>query len=226
MLDGIHLVQSYLERFAANEIELVIRASAMQHQEVKVLTERATSVTVTDSLFDQLRAVESPVGILAVAALPRVDQPAGRGFQILVDGVQDPGNLGSILRSAAAAGATLAHLSRKCADPWSPKSLRGGMGAQFHLPVREHQDLAAAAKTLGARLIACTPTGRLSVFDVDLSGNIAFVVGGEGAGIAAELLSLTQQQVRIPMRASIESLNAAQAATLCFYEWLRRAPRE
>jgi TrmH family RNA methyltransferase len=98
------------------------------------------------------------------------------------------------------------------------------MGAQFILPVRQHQDLTLDARTLGLRLIACTPTGAVSLFDADLSGPVGFVIGGEGAGISRDLLSQTQQQIRIPMCDGIESLNAAHAAILYFYEWLRRSP--
>jgi TrmH family RNA methyltransferase len=99
------------------------------------------------------------------------------------------------------------------------------MGAQFVLPLKQHPDLAPTARALGIRLIACTAAGSISLFDADLSGTVGFVIGGEGAGISSDLLSLAQQQVRIPMRDGIESLNAAHAAALCFYEWLRRQPQ-
>jgi len=204
---------------------LVIRAGTTDNPEMSALTQHATSVLMADSLFDQVAPVQSPVGLLALAPLPHVAFNRVPGFQVLLDGVQDPGNLGAILRSAAAAGATVVHLSKECADPWAPKSLRGGMGAQFVLPVRQHRDLTASARTLGVRLIACTAAGSISLFDADLTGAVGFVVGGEGAGISTALLSQTDRQVRIPMRDGIESLNAAHAATLCFYEWLRRAPR-
>jgi len=224
VLDGVHLVQAYLERFGTAGVVLVIRASAAQHPEVDALSQRAVSMLMGDSLFDQVAPVQTPVGILGLAPLPAVLSGSRPGFRVLLDGIQDPGNLGAILRSAAAAGATAAHLSTKCADPWASKCLRGGMGAQFILPVRQHQDLVLDAPTLGVRLIACTPTSSVSLFEADLSGAVGFVIGGEGTGISRDLLSQTQQQIRIPMGDGIESLNAAHAATLCFYEWLRRAP--
>jgi RNA methyltransferase, TrmH family len=224
VLDGVHLVQAYLERFGPTGVVLVIRPAAAHHPEIDALAQRATSVMMTDSLFDQVTPVQSPMGLLGLAPLPEIAVHIGPGFQVLLDGVQDPGNLGAILRSAAAAGATVAHLSNKCADPWAPKSLRGGMGAQFLLPVCQHRDLTLHARTLGVRLIACTATGTISLFEADLTGAVGFVIGGEGAGISPDLLSQTEDQVRIPMANGIESLNAAQAATMCFYEWLRRAP--
>ena len=156
MLDGVHLVRAYLERFGAEGVELVVRRSAAGHKEILPLVEHASASIMSDTLFDQLAPVESPVGVLALAPLPTVTlaPAAERRFEILLDGIQDPGNVGAILRSAAAAGAREAHLSVDCADPWSPKCLRGGMGAQMVLPVQQHENLALAARSLDARLIA------------------------------------------------------------------------
>jgi TrmH family RNA methyltransferase len=224
VLDGVHLVQAYLERFGAEGVELVIRESAAQLSEVKALAERTTSATMSDALFDQVAPVQSPLGILALAPLPQVIAPGdGQGFQVLLDGLQDPGNIGAILRSAAAAGARMAHLSADCADPWSPKCLRGGMGAQFLLALQEHHSLAVAAGSLGVRLIACTADAPMSLFDADLRGDVGFIIGGEGAGVSPELLAQAHQKIRVPMRAGIESLNAGAAAAVCFYEWVRQA---
>ena len=227
VLDGVHLVRAYLDCFGGEEVQLVIRKSADTHPEIRALIERATSVMISGPLFDQLSLVESPIGILAVAPLPNVTiSPNPKStFQILLDGIQDPGNVGAILRTAAAAGARTAHLSADCADPWSPRCLRGGMGAQFVLPLRQHDSLATLAAGLGVKLIACTPEAPISVFEADLGGHIAFIVGSEGAGVSEELLALAQQQISIPMREGVQSLNAAAAAAICFYEWVRRGER-
>jgi RNA methyltransferase, TrmH family len=224
LLDGVHLVRAYLKRFGPLRVEVVTKRSAMEHREIKELTEQTTSLTMSDSLFDQLAPVASPVGILAVAPLPTVSSVSeGQAFQVVLDGVQDPGNVGAILRSAAAAGARMAHLSPDCADPWSPKSLRGGMGAQFLLAIQRHDSLTAMAISLPATLVACAPESPVSVFDADLRGDVAFVIGGEGAGVSRELIARAQQRIRIPMRPGIESLNVGAAAAVCFYEWVRQA---
>lgn len=224
MLDGVHLVQAYLESFGARGVELVIKRSAAKDQEIKALADRITSMTMSDSLFDQLAPVASPVGILALAPLPTVTSAQdGRSFQVVLDNVQDPGNVGAILRSAAAAGARMAHLSPDCADPWSPRCLRGGMGAQFLLSVQQHDSVATFAASIEARLIACAPNASTSLFDADLSGNVAFIIGGEGRGISQELLARADQKIRIPMRAGLESLNVGAAAAVCFYEWVRQS---
>ena len=223
VLDGVHLVRTYLERFGARGVELVVRKSSARKPEIESMTKEATWVTLIDALFDQAATVQSPVGIMALAPLPHFAVPsAEQGFQVLLDSVQDPGNVGAILRSAAAAGAKMAHLSVDCADPWSPKCLRGGMGAQFVLPVQQYLSLADHAQTFGARLVACVATADTSLFDADLSGHIAFIIGGEGAGISKELLAKADQQIRVPMNDGIESLNAAASATVCFYEWVKQ----
>ena len=224
ILDGVHLVRAYRERFGAGGMEVVIRRSAANDPEIAALVEGTTSVMMTDALFDRASPVQSPAGILALAPLPTVTAPsAGRGFEVLLDGVQDPGNVGTVLRAAAASGARRAHLSADCADPWSPKCLRGGMGAQFLLEVDQHGSLAGVARTLESRLVACTADATTSLFDADLHGNIAFIVGGEGAGISQELLAMAHQKIRVPMRPGVDSLNVAAAAAVCFYEWLRQA---
>ena len=224
MLDGPHLVHAYLERFGTAGVELVVRESTVQHPEIEALTQRARWAAMSDSLFDQVAPVKSPAGILALAPLPQtIARPSADTFQVLLDGVRDPGNVGAILRSAAAAGARIVHLSADSADPWSPKCLRGGMGAQFLLGVREHDSLAVAAGALGVKLIACTAEATTSLFDADLHGDLAFIIGGEGPGISPELLAQAHLKIRVPMRAGVESLNAAAAAAVCFYEWVRQA---
>jgi RNA methyltransferase, TrmH family len=223
VLDGVHLVQAYLQQFGAQGVDLIIKHGAVDHAEIAALSNEAPAVTFSDALFDQAAPVKSPVGILARVPIRRApDRPHGQGFQVLLDGVQDPGNLGAILRSAAAAGGVLAHLSGTCADPWSPKALRGGMGAQFVLEIRESQDLLALIGALGVPLVACVPDSATSLFGSDLSGPVAFAIGGEGRGISPELLAHARRTIRIPMQPGIESLNAGAAAAICFFEWARQ----
>ena len=227
VLDGVHLVQAYAEAHGLEHAEVVLAESSSENPEIQDLlrTERPRAVLLlTDKLVEAASPVEAPTGILAVVPipLPGPSKQRSEGFIVLLDGIQDPGNLGSILRSAAAAGAAEAWASADCADPWSPKCLRGGMGAQFRLAVRDHVDLATAAARFNQRLIAADVDAEQPLFGTDLSGPIAFVVGAEGAGISPALLSQVQARVRIPMEPGIESLNAAAAAAVLFYEWRRQ----
>jgi TrmH family RNA methyltransferase len=226
LLDGVHLLQAYRDVHGMDGVQVIARASHADRAEVRVGLDRCPdAIVVGDGLFDELSDVATPTGLLAAVPIPT--QPAASphkgGFDVLLDGIQDPGNLGSILRSAAAAGGTQVWLSKDCADPWSPKCLRGGMGAQFLLRVNDRMELVATAQTFPGRLIALEVGGADSVFGVDLSGSaIAFVLGSEGRGITPELAKLAHQRVRIPMAPAVESLNVGAAAAVCFFEWARQ----
>lgn len=223
LLDGIHLVDACLQ--AGHSPELVLVAvSAQDHPEIRDLTKTLASSKVallSDDLFREISTVETPTGI---AALIRTPTP-GKAVQescVLLEDVQDPGNLGSILRSAAAAGIRHAYLSTGCADAWAPKVMRAGMGAHFHLSIHEHSDLEEVARTFHGKVVATRLRASKTLFDLDLSGPVAFVIGNEGAGVSAQLLDASGEQVSIPMPGEAESLNAAAAAAICFFERVRQ----
>ncbi len=226
VLDGIHLAQGYLAAFGSEGMELFVGESAVANPEIQSLIGkcRGRTTLLSDRLLDAAASVESPTGLLGVVpvATPQSDSLSDDGLLVLVDGIQDPGNLGSILRSAAAAGASAAWLSEGSADPWSPKSLRGGMGAQFRLPIRSRMDLPAAVHELRHRVLAADSGAGESIYEADLSGPVAIVIGTEGRGISAGLLALARARLRIPMEPGLESLNAAAAAAVVFFEWRRR----
>jgi len=225
LMEGVHLIRAYIDRFGPDTVSLFIKRSARDHPEIAVMAAgRIPMIVLDDSLFERAAPVQSSVGILALGGRPDAIAPAIRadGFHVLLDGVQDPGNVGAILRSAAAAGTVAAHLSSDCADPWSAKALRGGMGAQFVIRVEQHADLTEAAAAVGAPLIACVASAPTSLFDADLRSAAGFIIGGEGAGISPTLIKRAHQLLRIPMGDGIESLNAAAAAAVVFYERLRQ----
>ena len=224
LLDGVHLIGDYAERIGPPDM-LIVSASARDKAEVGALLARLHSVPVTelaDALFQELAPVDTPSGVLALVGVPRIPLPASIGFAILVEAVQDPGNLGSILRSAAAAGAEVAYLSPGCADAWSPRVLRGGMGAHFTLPLREGVDVIEAARGFAGEVIVTSLQARDSIFALDLTGAIALVIGNEGAGVSPELHEAATRLARIPMPGALESLNAAAAAAVCLFERVRQ----
>lgn len=156
-------------------------------------------------------------------------------FALLLEDIQDPGNLGSMLRSAAAAGCDSVFLSQGCADAWSPKVLRAAMGGHFVLRIYEQQDLPGVAKAFceqplsglpayhsASTLLATSPQATCSLYDCDLRGNVAFLIGNEGAGLSADLLNLATQKITIPMHGQVESLNAAAATAICLFEAVRQ----
>jgi len=224
LLDGTHLIAAYLDQGYLPEM-LVVAASALDNAEVRVLAGRVADnklVVLDDGLFGEISTVESATGIAAVIAIP--DQPAraDAAYCVLLEAVQDPGNLGSILRSAAAAGCDMAYLSPDCADAWSPKVLRAGMGAHFLFALREHQDLISVAQKFPGKVLATALQAEKSLFQCNLGGQVAFIIGNEGAGISAGLLAAANETIRIPMPGGMESLNAGAAAAICLFERVRQ----
>jgi TrmH family RNA methyltransferase len=142
---------------------------------------------------------------------------------IALDDVQDPGNVGALLRTAAAAGVSESWLSAACAAPWSQKVLRASQGAQFELVVRDAVALSTEIAAFQGNVIVTTLAGSSLIFDVEFPKEpTLFIVGNEGAGVSPELLALARTRVRIPMRPGVESLNVGAAAAVLLYEWARQ----
>jgi TrmH family RNA methyltransferase len=140
--------------------------------------------------------------------------------------VQDPGNVGTILRSAAAAGAGQVLLSKECAFAWSPKVLRAAQGAHFLATIAEDVDLpawVARFRALGGHAVATLARGGTALFDARLAPPLAVAIGNEGAGLSAALADLCDVRVTIPMAPGSESLNAAAAAAVVLFECVRQA---
>lgn len=225
LLDGAHLLESYLDAGIKPQ-HLVVNNAALQDAEIAALLERANDVPLTqldDRLFAKLSDLKTPSGILTVIALP---QPAitieSSRFALLLEDIQDPGNMGSILRSAAAAGCDAVFLSHGCADAWSPKTLRAAMGGHFALSIHECQDLPVTAKKFSGKLLAASLQSRRSLYECDLKGKVAFLVGNEGAGLSRELQNIATHAILIPMSGRMESLNVAAATAICLFEAVRQ----
>lgn len=181
-------------------------------------------------------ALVSPQGVVAVGALPAEDPAAataalkalpaeGPLTVVVLHEVRDPGNVGTLIRTADAAGADLVLLTRTSADPYSPKAVRATVGSLFHLPVLAGAEIAPLLETLAARgLIAAATSGRASaeLFDVELPARIAWILGNEAHGLDGDTLAAAPLTVRIPLAGHAESLNVHTAATVCLFETLRR----
>lgn len=224
LLDGVHLLQAYRAHLGAPERVIVSRSGA-EHPEIQALLHDAPdSLLLNDNLFQQLSSVATPTGILTLIRTPRREAlPATLDTCVMLEDVQDPGNLGSILRSCAAAGVKQIFLSKQTVNAWSPRVLRGGMGAHFSLEIYERIDLVALARAYPGRVLAARQDAATRVFDTDLRGTVALVLGNEGAGISVELSQCAHQAVAIPMHAATESLNVAAAAAVCLFERVRQS---
>lgn len=223
LLDGPHLLASALD--AGWSIErLVVTGAGFANPEIVALRARTPAPlnVLSDELYTALSELPSPSGVLAMVSIPEPKSVRQDGLCLLLDGVQDPGNVGAILRTAAAAGVQQVLLSPGCADIWSPKVLRAGMGAQFVLDLVERADLLAFADRFEGRIAATLLDGAVDLYAADLSGPLALVVGAEGSGVSAELAARAGLRLRIPMVTGIESLNVGAAAAICLYERVRQ----
>ncbi|MBV8047475.1 MAG: RNA methyltransferase [Paludibacterium sp.] len=225
VVEGIHLAQSAMEA-GLGCTQLFVNRLAREKTEVVALmaaTSKTASVYELDeNLLARVSALASAPEVLAVCLRPRPAPAPATAARVLLEDIQDPGNMGTILRSAAASGVTEVYLSAGCVDVYAPKVLRAGMGAHFHLALHEQADLPSVlADFAGVRLVTSL-AGDRSLYQQDLTGPVAFVFGNEGAGVSAALHDAADARVRIPMPGHAESLNVAMAATLCLFERVRQ----
>lgn len=225
LLDGPHLVAAAMDAKRPPE-QLLVAESALAKAEVNALIVRygKAVAVLDDALFAELSELESISGLLAIWQIPSSPMPCQRGFVLALDGIQDPGNVGAMLRTAAAVGVKEIWLGLGSADAWSPKVLRAGMGAHFALPVIERVDLPSALGCFqGERAITVLDEGSRSLFDTDLRGDIVFVLGNEGRGVSADVAAVASLRIHIPMCPGMESLNVGAAAAICLYERYRQS---
>jgi TrmH family RNA methyltransferase len=242
LLDGAHLVADaldagvHLREAAVADVADVADAAGhpVRRAEIRALAARLTEagvevVAASAAVMDALSPVRSAGGIVALADRPSLD--AGRMYGggaplvIVAVDVQDPGNLGAIVRVAEAGGATGLVAAGRSADPFGWKALRGSMGSALRIPVvvGEHADQAVAdARRHGCRIVAAVPRGGRSLFDINLKVPAAVLIGGEGPGLPAALVDAADDRVTIPMQSPVESLNAAVTAALIVYEARRQ----
>ena len=175
---------------------------------------------VSEAVMAACADTESPQGVLAV--LPSVDLEPREGLALIVDAVRDPGNLGTILRSAEAAGTGQVLLAPGTVDLYNPKVVRGAMGAHFRLPVQSLDWPDIAGRVAGRAVWLADAAGGVAYDAVDWRQPSALIVGGEAAGAGEEAGALATGRVRIPMSGGAESLNAAMAATVLLFEVARQ----
>jgi TrmH family RNA methyltransferase len=224
VIDGVHLVSEYRARVGLPEL-LVVSESGEHHAEVhSLLAEHAgvETLRLRDSLFAEVSGTPNPVGILAVIKIPDSPSQPLAGSCVLLEGIQDAGNVGTILRTAAAAGVRDIALGEGCAGAWSMRVLRAAQGAHFGLAIREQADLADIVRNYGGLAVATVVDGGTPLYELDLRGPVAWIFGNEGAGVSAALAAAAKARATIPMAFGSESLNVAAAAAVCLFEALRQ----
>ena len=225
--EGVHLVESVL---AARVPISAVVVSESATATVRALAERAAEsggVRVAElarPLYDSLAPVEHGAGILVEIALARPELPVGQAVDaVYLDGVQDPGNVGTLLRTAAGAGVRHVAASTGTAFLWAPKVLRAAMGAHFAVSIYEDVPPGRLASAFDAERLAADTSGGESLFAAAWgTGPTVWMFGSEGRGLSEAASALAQRRMRIPIDSAVESLNVAAAAAICLFEQRRR----
>ena len=224
LIDGLHLLEVYHQRGGQPQT-LLLAESALDSAQVTALATAfgdVDTLCLKDSLFRELSGVATPTGIAAVIAIPEGMDQVPTGTCVLLEAVQDAGNVGSILRSAAAVGVRDVVLGPGCAGAWTPRVLRAAQGAHFSLNIREQVDLPVLLAQLAMPGVATVVDGATSLYELDLKGPVAWLFGNEGAGLSVELQTAAKLRATIPLAAATESLNVAAAAAICLFESRRQ----
>jgi RNA methyltransferase, TrmH family len=231
LLDGVHLCQAWLD-LKGLPAHCVVSEEALSNPEVaavvaRVEADRGSVTALPEALFGAISQVEHGISLAFVVDTPMPRAPEVLDVSaVLLDGVQDPGNVGSILRSAAAAGIRQVWCGPGTAFCWSPKVLRAAMGAHFVLEIFENVELAALVRNARVPVLATSGYAADCLYDVELAGPVAWILGHEGQGVSRELLDLASRRVAVPHASRVESLNVAACAAVCFFEQLRQSRQQ
>lgn len=232
LLDGEHLLDEALR--SGMRVEVVALANRTDADRVNGLADAAARggaavFAVSDKVMSAMSPVRQPSGIVAIAERrePSLAEALSRAPQLvlLLSDVQDPGNVGAIVRAAEACGATGVVAAGRSADPFGWKALRGSMGSAFRMPVASHVDVREAIREVrqrGIRLVAAAPRRGTPLAQANLRTPVAILMGGEGGGLPTDVVEDADELITIPMASSVESLNVAIAAALIVYEASRQ----
>ena len=224
VVEGIRLIE---EIFTANRVpELVIYSTDLDQRGSLLLEQiKAQNISceeVSESVIKNASDTESPQGILAVLPQTELPIPPEPDFVLIADEIRDPGNLGTLLRTARAAGVSAALLSPGTVDHFSPKVIRSAMGAHFSLPIRSLSWKEIQHYTKNIKIFGTNMAQGARYWDADLSGPLGLIIGSEARGSGKQASLLTHEWIHIPMQGQTESLNASAAGAIIMYEIVRQ----
>ena len=225
-LEGIHLTQAWLDLgfevlHAIFEVERLAQQPELQQLQQRL--QAVDCIGLDSALMRQLSSVEQGQGVALVVRAPRYETAYGIDQAcVYLDRIQDPGNLGTLLRTIVAAGIKEAYLSPGCAWAWSQKVLRSAQGAHFVLRIHEHVSQQDFLERVQLPVYATALEQAVPLYGLDLTQPIAWVFGNEGQGVHESLFAQATQRVFIPQVAQVESLNVAAAAAVCLFEQRRQ----
>jgi TrmH family RNA methyltransferase len=227
LVEGVRLIQDALRAgvhpalvfFAASAQRLPGSESLLAALEAG----KAPLWHLSPEVFETISDTVTSQGVIAVLPIPEASDHSNAALILVLDRVRDPGNLGTILRTAAAAGVEFVILTPGSADPYSPKALRAGMGAQFRLAVEPHASWPEiATRAAGRQTWAADSRGEIDYDQVDWNQPSVLIIGGETEGLSAEAIGLSTGRLAIPMANQVESLNAAMATAVLLFEAARQ----
>jgi TrmH family RNA methyltransferase len=223
LIEGPHVLAAALEHRCKPVAILATEEGAADAEISRLIAASGVRpVLLSKGVFRAVVDAETPQGVAAEIAIPAANSDIGARAAFL-EGVQDPGNVGAIIRSAAAFDVGTLVLDRDCADPWSPKALRAGMGGHFNLQICQSEDLAAEIRAFEGAVAVTVPRGGTALSEALLNRSLAWVFGAEGRGVSESVAKLASVRVTIPVSSGLESLNVAAAAAICFYEASRKS---
>ncbi len=224
VVEGVRLIEEAAAagwpfRYCLYTEELSPRGQALiqRLQAKEVLCEQ-----VSTHLLKTISETKHSQGILAVVGRSPLPIPEKLSFALILDSIRDPGNLGTLLRAAAAAGAEAAFLSPETADVFAPKVVRAGMGAHFHLPIQELGWEEISRRTASVKIYLAEMDGPIPCWQADFKSPLALLIGGEAEGVSPPARQMAVQAVSIPMPGRAESLNAAMAGVILLFEVVRQ----
>lgn len=223
VVEGIRLVEDaetrdWKFRFVLYDDSLNARGSSLVE---RLLSREIEVEDVSEPLMKSLSDTETPQGILAVLEIPKLPISNSLDFVLIPDQIRDPGNLGTLLRTAAAAGVQAVFLPPETTDAFAPKVVRSGMGAHFRLPIQSMKWEKIRRETKNLQIYLADMDGT-SCWETDLRQPLALIVGSEAEGASEEARQLASQQISIPMAGQVESLNAGVAGSILMFEVVRQ----
>lgn len=215
IVEGPHLVAEALQA-GMKPLALIVSESGLKREDIRKLIGKQAPVVLGDHIFGIVADAETPPGIAAEIAIPQAKADPEKSC-VFLEGVQDPSNVGAIIRTAAAFGVGEVVLDRACADPWTPKVLRAAMGGHFKLGLRQGANLASDLDAFSGTLVCTVLTQGVSLRDARLTGRLGWIFGAEGQGVSPAVAAKAATKVTIPMAPGTESINVAAAAAICLY---------
>lgn len=226
VIEGVRLIEEALRAgiipalvFFTSDLKGTARGQALLADMEK---HGVAPLLVSNALMKAMSDTQTPQGILAVVPFPQIALPPQPSLALIVDGIRDPGNLGTLLRTAQAAGVDAVLLAPGTVDPYNPKVVRGAMGAHFRLPIAARDWGTIAASISQTQVLLADAQGELTYDAVDWRLPSALIIGSEARGASSRARQLAESRVSIPMQGETESLNAAIAAAIILFEAARQ----